>query len=64
MGKLGQFQKAIENFDLAIKYKPNNVEAYLNKGFCLGKLGQFQKAIENFDLAIKYKPNLAKSLFQ
>ncbi|WP_371220700.1 tetratricopeptide repeat protein [Orientia tsutsugamushi] len=38
--KLNKYQEAIENFDLAIKYKPNYSEAYINKGFCLGKLGQ------------------------
>ncbi|KJV72299.1 TPR repeat family protein, partial [Orientia tsutsugamushi str. UT76] len=26
--KLGQYQKAIENFDLAIKYDPNNGTLY------------------------------------
>ncbi|SPR15244.1 TPR repeat-containing protein 03 [Orientia tsutsugamushi] len=61
LDKLGQFQEAIKNFDLAIKYNPNDAEAYYNKGFYLGKLGQLQKAIENFDLAIKYKPDLAVS---
>ncbi|KJV70295.1 tetratricopeptide repeat family protein [Orientia tsutsugamushi str. TA763] len=45
-------QKAIENYDLAIKYNPNDAEAYCNKGVCLYELGQYQEAIENYDLAI------------
>nr|WP_045913567.1 hypothetical protein [Orientia tsutsugamushi] len=48
----------IENFDIAIKYKPNFAENYLEKGISLVSLGQYSKAKENFNLAIKYMPNL------
>ncbi|KJV51155.1 TPR repeat family protein [Orientia tsutsugamushi str. Gilliam] len=57
LGKLGQFQKAIKNFDLAIKYKPDLAVSYVYKGVCLDELGQRKEALENFDLAIKYDPN-------
>nr|WP_252831248.1 tetratricopeptide repeat protein [Orientia tsutsugamushi] len=40
LDKLGQYQEAIESYNLAIKYNPNLAEANYNKGFCLGKLGQ------------------------
>ncbi|KJV73878.1 tetratricopeptide repeat protein [Orientia tsutsugamushi] len=29
---LGYIQEAIENYDIAIKYRPNYSEAYHNKG--------------------------------
>ncbi len=47
----------MKNFDLAIKYNPNDAKAYYIKGACLNELGQHQEALENFDLAIKYDPN-------
>nr|WP_284524993.1 tetratricopeptide repeat protein [Orientia tsutsugamushi] len=52
---------AIENYDIAIRYRPNYSEAYHNKGLTLAILGQFQNAIEHFDLAIKYDPNDLKA---
>ncbi|BAG40672.1 tetratricopeptide repeat protein [Orientia tsutsugamushi] len=54
MNKLGQYQDAIWNFDLAIKYKPDFPDAYYNKGIALNKLGQHQEAMESCNLAIKY----------
>ncbi|WP_375318661.1 tetratricopeptide repeat protein [Candidatus Tisiphia endosymbiont of Oplodontha viridula] len=53
-----RFQDAIENYNLAIKYDPNYVQAYYNKGMTLEKLGKHQEAKKNFNLAVKYKPNL------
>ncbi|WP_371222235.1 tetratricopeptide repeat protein [Orientia tsutsugamushi] len=55
--KLGKHQKAIENYNIAIKYKPNFAENYLEKEISLVSLGQYSKAKENFNLAIKYMPN-------
>ncbi|WP_080946402.1 tetratricopeptide repeat protein [Orientia tsutsugamushi] len=51
---LEQYQEAIENFDLAIKYQPDFSEAYYNKGIALNELGRHQEAIESCNLAIKY----------
>ncbi|WP_146695774.1 tetratricopeptide repeat protein [Orientia tsutsugamushi] len=56
---LEQYQEAIENFDFAIKYKPDFPDAYNNKGAALCTLKQYQEAIENFDFAIKYKPDFS-----
>ncbi|SPR16271.1 tetratricopeptide repeat protein [Orientia tsutsugamushi] len=56
--ELGQYQEAIDNYDIAIKHKPDLAEAYMNKGVALRKLGQHQEAIKKFNLAIKYNPGL------
>ncbi|WP_458693591.1 tetratricopeptide repeat protein [Rickettsia hoogstraalii] len=37
--KLGKYQEAIKNYDLAIKYKPEYANAYNNKGIVLDDLG-------------------------
>ncbi|KJV72377.1 TPR repeat family protein, partial [Orientia tsutsugamushi str. UT76] len=54
--ELGQYQEAIKNFDIAIKYQPDCALAYVNKGMSLNELGHHQKAIKNYDIAIKYQP--------
>ncbi|WP_081257917.1 tetratricopeptide repeat protein [Orientia tsutsugamushi] len=43
--KLNKYQETIENFNLAIKYKPNYAEAYYNKGVSLAELGQYKEAM-------------------
>ncbi|KJV51275.1 putative tetratricopeptide repeat protein [Orientia tsutsugamushi str. Gilliam] len=43
---------------MAIKYKPNFAENYLEKGISLVNLGQYSRAKDNFLLASKYNPNI------
>ncbi|WP_050897486.1 tetratricopeptide repeat protein [Orientia tsutsugamushi] len=50
--QLRKYQKAIKNFDIAIKCNPDCIEAYINKGMALKALWQHQKAIETFDTTI------------
>ncbi|KJV72378.1 TPR repeat family protein [Orientia tsutsugamushi str. UT76] len=42
---------------MAIKYQPDFVEAYINKGITLNELGRHQEAMESYNLAIKYDPD-------
>lgn len=44
-----KFNKAIENYDLAIQFDPKYLKAYFNKGGILENLGEFKKAIEIYD---------------
>ncbi|KJV70186.1 tetratricopeptide repeat family protein [Orientia tsutsugamushi str. UT76] len=39
MNDLGQYEEAMENFDIAIKYNSSYPEAYYNKGIALMNLG-------------------------
>jgi tetratricopeptide (TPR) repeat protein len=52
----GNYQKAIEDFNLALKYKPNNDTGigiiYTNRGASRLNLGDAQGAIEDFNQAI------------
>ncbi|XEO04254.1 tetratricopeptide repeat protein [Orientia tsutsugamushi] len=52
MKKLEKLLEAIENYDQAIRYRPNYADPYNSKGTALCILEQYQEAIENFDLAI------------
>ncbi|KJV76843.1 TPR repeat family protein [Rickettsia hoogstraalii str. RCCE3] len=51
-------KKQLKNYNLAIKYQPNCVEAYYNKAISLNILKKHHEAIENCDLAIEYDPKL------
>ncbi|KJV71993.1 TPR repeat-containing protein 08 [Orientia tsutsugamushi] len=52
--KLRKYQKAIKNYDVAIKCNPDCIEAYINKGAALNELGRQQEAMESCNMAIKY----------
>jgi len=48
---------AIENFNKVIRLKPDNADAYNNRGTIYTKFGQYQMAIEDFNNAIRLKPD-------
>lgn len=52
-----QFDKAIEDFDMAVSLEPYFSDAFLNRGNAFEKIGKFDKAIENFDKAIALRPS-------
>jgi tetratricopeptide (TPR) repeat protein len=57
LARLGKYQKAIDNYNLAIKLNANYEMVYLNKGISLLMLGRNLEAIENFDKVIEFNPN-------
>ncbi|SMN11914.1 TPR domain protein, putative component of TonB system [uncultured Candidatus Thioglobus sp.] len=59
--KLGEHQKAIEDFDKATKIKIDYASAFNNRGIVYSELGKYQKAIEDFDKAIEFKPDYASA---
>ncbi len=48
-----QYEKSLNTFDSAIKYKPNFSESYNNKGVAYLELGKNTEAITEFEKAIK-----------
>ena len=52
-----QVNKAIEEFKLAIKYKPDDAYVHYILGIAYEEKGLIDKAIEEYKLAIKYKPD-------
>ncbi len=48
---------AIQNFDMAIKTDPTNVENYLVLGQVYMRLKQYERAIDTFSAAVKVAPN-------
>ncbi len=52
--KLGEYQKAVDNFDLALGLEPRMALAYYNKGCALIKMNRGREALENLRLASEY----------
>jgi tetratricopeptide (TPR) repeat protein len=55
----GQSDRAIEDFDQAIRLNPNLAQAFLGRGGVYLGNGQPDRAIEDFDQAIRLNPNYA-----
>ena len=53
----GQYQQAIEDYNQAIRLKPDFAGAYAARGVAYAYLGQYKNARENYDEAIRLKPN-------
>lgn len=54
--KMGQIDRAIEDFSMAIVLDPRGSEAYLNRGMLYGKTGRIDKAIEDLEKAMALHP--------
>ncbi|MEW6416508.1 MAG: tetratricopeptide repeat protein [Nitrospirota bacterium] len=59
--KKGLVDKAIEQYQMALKLNPGFAEAYVNLGIAYESLGSVDKAIEHFQTAIELKPESAKA---
>jgi Tfp pilus assembly protein PilF len=54
--RMGQFDKAVDDYTRAIALKHSYYIAYLNRGMAFNEMGQFDKAILDFDEAIAIGP--------
>ena len=52
--QLGQFDKAIKDFDEAIRLEPGAAAHYFKRGVALRQLGDYQKAADSFASAIEF----------
>lgn len=50
--EMGQFGKAIEDYNSAIDLDPSYLHAYNNRGLAFSRVGQFDRAIADYDKAI------------
>lgn len=53
----GEYEKAIEHFNIAIKLEPNNSSAYYNLAVCYMRMEKIDLAIENFKKCNGIYPN-------
>ena len=52
----GEFDRAIQDYDKAIKLNPKDGWAYNNRGIAYRKKGEFDRALRDYDMAIKLNP--------
>lgn len=57
----GDHNRAIADFNKAIKIQPNSAKAYLGRGLTYHKKGEYAQAIADCNKAIKNNPNLAEA---
>jgi tetratricopeptide (TPR) repeat protein len=56
-GKEGDYDRAIESFDVALSFNPNYAAAYHNRGNAYFNKGDYGRAIVDFTSALRINPN-------
>ena len=60
---MGQFDKAMTDFNKAIALDPWNAKAYINRGGIFGEMGRLDEAIKDFDEAIVLDPSFGGAFY-
>jgi protein O-mannosyl-transferase len=60
MGKRGNFEEAIKNYDLAFKYNPEIKELHANRAITYSMSKQYDLALADYEIALKRDPNNIK----
>ncbi len=58
----GEYDRAIQDYDQAIRLNPNDAQAFNNRGNVYVTKGQYDRAIQDYDQAIRLNPKDAKAL--
>ena len=60
LARQGDYDRAIAEYDEAIKHRPDFVAAFLNRGNAYANKGQYDRALQDIDRAIALMPNYAR----
>jgi len=63
LARNGNLDKAIEQYRVALNFKPDYVEAYYNLGNALARKGEGEAAIYNYRKALQFNPDFFKSYY-
>ena len=55
--KSGDYRKAIESLQAALRLKPDNADAWCNLGYAYGKMGRYREEIAAYREALRIKPD-------
>lgn len=59
----GQHNKAIPEFDKALRLNPRYAEAYNARGVTFNELAQYERALKDYDAALSLNPKYAEAYF-
>jgi tetratricopeptide (TPR) repeat protein len=59
----GQPERAIEDYDQALRLAPHGSGIFVNRGIAYAALGQFDRAIQDYDEALRLKPDFAEAYY-
>ncbi|ABW27951.1 tetratricopeptide repeat protein [Acaryochloris marina] len=51
------YRSAIASYDKALEFKPDDDQAWYNRGIALRQLGRLEEAIASYDKALEFKPD-------
>lgn len=61
---LGQYERAIQDYNQAIQIRPQLAEAYYNRGLTYYYLGEYEDAIQDYGQAIQINPQFAEAYYK
>ena len=59
--QIGDYNRALDDYDKVALYSPNNVLVYYNRAGVYAQLGELEKAIDDYSSAIKLYPDFANA---
>jgi tetratricopeptide (TPR) repeat protein len=59
----GDYDRAIADYDQAIRFKPGYATAYYNRGIVYAQKGDIDRAVADYDKAIQLKPDFADAYY-
>ena len=59
--EMGDHDRAIQDYNKAVKFNPNFDQAFFNRGNAYDEKGQFERAIKDYNRAIELKPDYTKA---
>ncbi len=59
----GEYDRAIRDFDAALRLKPDDASAFYNRGNAYAKKGEYDRAIRDFDAALRLRPDDASAFY-
>jgi tetratricopeptide (TPR) repeat protein len=59
----GKYDRAIQDYDQAIRLDPRNSLAFGNRAAAYGEKGEYDRAFQDFDQAIRLDPNYAEAFY-
>lgn len=58
----GEYQKAIEQYDEYLEYKPKHIESIYNKGRAYEEMGEFEKSLASYEKTLELDPENINAL--